>query len=182
MIQRIHVIGGAGSGKTTLARRIAHARGVPHVDLDLDLGAAPEPPTDERGWVTEGIFLHGIEPLLDAADAIVWLDLPWRVACTRIVRRHVRLSLTGKNRHRGLRLLWGFLRSQRDYYSSPARVPEGPTDWAALTRASNAQVLANHGDKVVHLRNRRDVRRWAASVQRDTAPDGEEGGRHASNP
>ena len=33
--------------------------------------------------------------LLEAADIIVFLDLPWRVAYWRIITRHLRASLAG---------------------------------------------------------------------------------------
>jgi len=33
-MQRISVVGTSGSGKTTVARRIAEALGFPHVELD----------------------------------------------------------------------------------------------------------------------------------------------------
>ena len=156
--QRIYIIGGGGSGKTTLGRRVARDLGLELTELDGSAGAGER----ARGsrWVIEGIFVWGTAGWLERADLIVWLDLPWRVARRRILTRHLRLTAAGANPHRGWRLLWQFLRSQRRYYTAPAREPAGPADWDAITRAATARLVREHGDKVVVLRSPREVRRW----------------------
>ena len=103
---------------------------------------------------------YGLAPILERADVIVWLDLPRRVAVRRIVMRHLRLSLQGGNPHKGLRLLARFVRSQRRYYTAPAREPAGPMDWEAITRAGTELALRPHQAKVVQLRAPRAVKRW----------------------
>jgi adenylate kinase family enzyme len=122
-VRRVHITGGQGSGKTTLARRIGACLGVPVHDLDLvgwDAQTGAERPLDVRlaevhqlaaqpGWVTEGTMLGWADPLFRAADLIVWLDVPWRVAVWRMVQRHVRASLAGNNRHPGVRKLARFI-------------------------------------------------------------------------
>ncbi|MCB0142414.1 MAG: hypothetical protein KDE50_21115, partial [Caldilineaceae bacterium] len=97
-MQRIHIMGAAGSGKTTLARRAAEQIGCPWHELDAvayEGGYARKRTLDERraslqeitaqpAWVTEGWFLWWIDDLLEAADAIVWLDLPPRISLARV--------------------------------------------------------------------------------------------------
>ena len=136
--RRIHIIGGAGSGKTTLARAIGGARTLPAYDLDAiayEDGAGAKRSLDARladvrrivgqpSWVTEGIFLWWTDELLRNADVIIWLDLPWRIGARRIVLRHLRTSIAGTNRHRGIRNLIRFLRATQRYYrakSPPTR-------------------------------------------------------------
>ena len=169
--RRIHIVGGPGSGKTTLARRLARRLGAVAHDLDgvgYEGGAGLKRPLDRRladvrriadapAWVTEGVFLWWTDVLLNRADVIVWLDLPWRVAARRILARHVRSSLAGTNRHRGLGNLLRFLRAARRYYRGPAVAPEAPDDDGAATRAATARVLAAHGEKVVRCRRPADV-------------------------
>lgn len=162
--QRIYIIGGGGSGKTTLGRHVSRVLGLDLTELDGSSG------TGERArgsrWVIEGIFVWGTAVWLDRVDLIVWLDLPWRVARRRILTRHLRLTAAGANPHRGLRLLWQFLRSQRRYYTTPAREPDGPADWDAITRAATARLLRGHEAKVVVLRSPREVRRWRRAFAR----------------
>jgi len=163
-MRRVHIVGGMGTGKTWLSLRLGQVLGVPvhELDLSVDLDAVSKEP----GWVTEGIFLWGIEPLLSRADAVVWLDLPYRVAVRRIVIRHFRLSLRGQNRHRGLRLLWRFAVGSRSYWTtSPGRGPEATDDWGALSRAQTITTLAAHRPKVVQLRTPREVLSWLEGLR-----------------
>jgi len=169
-LRRLYVIGGAGSGKTVLARYLSELLGIRHVELDLGGFREVESLAGEVGpWVVEGAFVYGIEPLLRSAELIVWLDLAPRVALRRILWRHARLSLAGRNRHRGLRKLVHFMAAQRGYYRSPARPATGPTDWGAISRAATAQLLEPISNKVVRLTSPRQLRAWKASVQAGTA-------------
>jgi len=165
-LRRLYVIGGAGSGKTVLAVYLSELLGIRHVELDLGGFAEVENlAKDEGPWVVEGAFVYGIEPLLQSAERIVWLDLSPRVALRRILWRHVRLSLAGRNRHRGLRNLVRFMAAQSGYYGAPARMATGPTDWAAISRAATAQLLEPVSDKVVRITSPRQLRAWRACVQ-----------------
>lgn len=156
--ERIYIIGAGGSGKTTLARTLARSVGVKPIELDLDPFADRAELAARDSWVVEGIFLYDIAPLLERADLVVWLDLPARVAQRRIVTRHFKLSLLGRNRYPGLRRMARFVRSMSSYYVKPAVEPVAADDWGALSRALTAERLAPHGHKVARLRKPADVR------------------------
>jgi hypothetical protein len=175
-MQRIYVIGGPGSGKTTLARRLAAQGSLALYELDAigyDGGAGPKRPLSSKlaevsriaaqpAWIAEGVFLWWTDELLQRADVIVWLDFPWRLAAWRIVLRHVRASLGGTNPHRGLRRLVAFLRSARCYYRDPAVPPTAPDDDGAVTRTATEQSLAAFKSKVVHCRRPADTATFLA--------------------
>jgi shikimate kinase len=163
-LPRVHIVGGPGSGKTTVARELATRSGAPIFDLDQVAylnGAGPKRSLAERladiaairirpEWITEGIYLWWVDDLLREADAIVWLDVPWRIAAWRIISRHARASLAGTNRHPGLQRLVRFLRSSHRYYVDAAlRPPNSPDEDGVVTRAQTAKELAAFGDKLV---------------------------------
>ena len=164
-VERVFIIGAGGSGKTTLAVSVARAVGVDPVELDLNPFIDRESIAARERWVVEGIFLFDIEPLLQRADVIVWLDLPRRIAQRRIVVRHFWLSARRRNRYRGLRTLIAFVRSMETYYEKPAREPAAADDWDALSRALTEQRLAPHEHKVRHLSTPRDVRRFRRAIR-----------------
>ena len=104
-MRRVNVKGTSGSGKTTFGRELAERLGVPYVELDaLHHGPDWYQPTAQEfrasvveamaqlgdGWVIDGNYESKLGGLvLDAADEIVWLDPPLRVALRRLWRRTV---------------------------------------------------------------------------------------------
>ncbi|MEY2476515.1 MAG: hypothetical protein QOG87_1830 [Actinomycetota bacterium] len=108
-MQRVSVVGNAGSGKSRLARRLAAILGVPHVELDaihhlpnwspidpdeflLAVGAIAA--TDS--WVIDGNYRTVVVdgPVWQRADTVVWLDLPRRVVMRQVVVRTLRRLVT----------------------------------------------------------------------------------------
>ena len=97
---RILILGGTGSGKTTLARELAAALQVPHVELDSlyfgpEFSTAPLPLLRERTsaaiagdrWVTDGNKQAVRDLVWPRADTIVWLDYPLGVRLWRLAKR-----------------------------------------------------------------------------------------------
>lgn len=123
--RRIRVVGTSGSGKTTVAGRLADRLGLPLLEIDAvvhqagwrtaspqeyaaGLAAFREGAPD--GWVVDGPYPSVEDALGDPADTVVWLDLPRAVVIARLVRRTaVRLALRRRlpngNRERWSRLL-----------------------------------------------------------------------------
>src|SRR3954449_1783147 len=98
--ERILVLGRTGSGKTTLARDLAAALGVTHVELDSlyfrpDLTTTPRLVLREKTsaaiagdrWVTDGNKRAVRDLVWPRADTIVWLDYPLSVSLWRLARR-----------------------------------------------------------------------------------------------
>jgi hypothetical protein len=125
---------GPGGVKRTLAERSAAVH---------DILARP-------AFVTEGIYLWWVDDLLQTADVIVWLDVPFRLAAQRIVARHVLASLAGTNQHPGLGRLLAFLRSAYRYYTEPlSNTPTEADDDGAVTRLHTARELGRYADQVL---------------------------------
>jgi energy-coupling factor transporter ATP-binding protein EcfA2 len=100
--ERILILGRTGSGKTTLARELAAALGVPHVELDAlyfgpDFSTAPLPVLRARTseaiagarWVTDGNKRAVRDLVWPRADTIVWLDYPAVVSLWRLGKRAI---------------------------------------------------------------------------------------------
>ena len=98
--RRILVLGRTGSGKTTLARELAAAVGVPHVELDAlyfgpQFSTVPLPLLRERTsaaiagdrWVTDGNKSAVRDLVWPRADTVVWLDYPLAVSLWRLGKR-----------------------------------------------------------------------------------------------
>jgi adenylate kinase family enzyme len=166
-VRRVAVIGTASScGKTTVGRRLAARLDVPFVELDAlnhgpgwteataaELRARVEPLLAGEAWVIDGGY-HGKlgTAVQDAADTIVWLDLPRRVwlprlllrTAARIVRRE---ELWNGNRETIRGALWG-----RD-----ALVPYALRNVRRRRREYPARFASRN---VVRLRSQREVERW----------------------
>ena len=100
-MQRFSVVGSTGSGKTRTAGRIGDALGIPVLELDSIHWGPDWTPTDREtirvqvgefvpgdAWVVDGNYRSLAQDLVwDAADAIVWLDLPFRTAAAQLLKR-----------------------------------------------------------------------------------------------
>ena len=144
-LHRVHIVGGPGSGKTSLAREIGALTHLPVHHLDdvarIGGGDGPVRAADERdrlvaailtsdGWVTEGVHLGWTDPILQQADLVIWLDyVTWSRASRRIMQRFVGGAIREMRSRpmrerftrfgdyaRNLRRLGGAIRESRHYY------------------------------------------------------------------
>ena len=176
--ERIAVAGVAGSGKSTLARRVADLLDLPYTEMDaLHHGAGwtrrATFETDVAAllaagrWVTEWQYADARPLLADRADLMVWVDLPFRVTLSRVVRRTVRRRLRREELWNGNREgpLLGFFTD-----------PEHIVRWAISTRHLYGEripaIAATRPDlPIVRLRTRREVASWVRDVVAPLAPD-----------
>ena len=107
---RIVVMGSTGSGKTSLARALAHRFQVPHVEMDAlnwDPNWNSVAETDRElfrarvqaavsgeDWVIDGNYSSARDLVWPRATALVWLDYPLRVVMWRLWWRTVRRAVT----------------------------------------------------------------------------------------
>ena len=167
-MRRVIVIGSGGAGKSTLAARIGARLQLPVIHLDArhwQAGWRSPPPERWRrevetlvarpAWVMDGNYGGTLDVRMAACDTVVFLDLPRLVCLWRVVARTLR--------HRGRtrpdmapgcpeRWDWEFLRWVWSY--PRLRRPDILRRLAALPA----------GTRVVHLRSRRAVDTWLASL------------------
>jgi shikimate kinase len=172
-VRRVAVIASAsGNGKTTLGRALAARLGVRFVELDAlvhgpgwsetpddELRALVEPIVGSDGWVIDGVYRSKLGTLvLDAADTVVWLDLPIRVWLPRLLRRTAR-RLTGRERlwNDNRETLRGAFGGRESLFGYALRMHFARRrDWPVE--------LADY--PVVRLRSVADIERWLADVPR----------------
>lgn len=169
LIERIHVVGPPGSGKTTLASRLADALELPVHHLDevarVGGGRGPERSAAEREaavqdilaserWISEGLHLGWTQPLLDEAQAIVWLDhVRWQASSGRVVRRFVSQAWAEARQRRGRER---FLR-MRDYGRRLRELVVSLPETRTFPREELEAALAPLMGRVVHCRTPADV-------------------------
>jgi adenylate kinase family enzyme len=102
-MRRILVLGCAGAGKSTLARRLAAALALPVVELDRMFwrpGWVEAPREEFRdavarvaampNWIMDGNYTFTFDLRLPLADTVVLLDLPRHICMWRVIMRTAR--------------------------------------------------------------------------------------------
>lgn len=102
-MEKIVVIGSSGAGKSTFARKLGAITDtdVLHLDRYFWQSGWKEYPRTERiaiqqqlmrerkRWIMEGSYISSSDNRLDAADTIIFLDLPHLLCFWRVIKRHM---------------------------------------------------------------------------------------------
>jgi shikimate kinase len=92
--QRVVVLGNSGSGKSFLAQALAAQLALPVIDLDTIFWLATIDGIQQReSWIVEGVYGSMVERLLDRADLLIWLALPWEVCRAALIEREARRAV-----------------------------------------------------------------------------------------
>lgn len=168
---RVLVAGVTGSGKTTLSRRLAAMWGLRHVEIDgLFHGEnwTPRPSflddvrafAAEEHWVTEWQYTSkGTDLILTPrAHLAVWLDYPYRIVRSRLLRRTLSRSILRTKMWNGNveKPIWRMLQGDAEenilawqtktLRKWTERMPEAETEFPHLS--------------IVRLRHPRETERW----------------------
>lgn len=176
--QRVLLYGVTGSGKTTLARTLGVATGLPWYSADDEIGWLPswcERPTDEQralakaiadqpAWILDTAYGKWKDVVVPRAQLVVALDYPRRVSLRRLLQRTVSRILTREAvcsgnvesfrqaLSRDSILLWHF----RSFERKRRRIAEMYAD--------------PDGPRVIRLSSPEQTRRWMADVERQGLP------------
>lgn len=175
-MKRVAIIGSGGAGKSTLARQVGDATGLPVIHLDREYWqpgwVAPENEAwaarvaelvAGEAWIIDGNYGGTMEARFARADTIVLLDIPRTVCLYRAVKRTVLF----RNRSRPdmapgceekidlefLKWIWAYPATRR------------PGILARLREERAA------GKRVVRLRNTKQVRTFLRTLAASTADE-----------
>jgi adenylate kinase family enzyme len=172
-VKRVCLIASAsGNGKTTVGRALAARMGVPFYELDaLHHGPNWQPATREEmlakvqpiiaseAWVIDGTYRGKIGDIVpEAADVVVWLDLPVRVWLPGLVRRSARYVIRKQELWSGNRERW------RDVLHPTNSVVIYALRNFRKTRRTLDAELARF--RVARLRSPREVERFLRNAER----------------
>lgn len=161
--QRIFIVGVSGSGKTTLAKRLANKYALPHINMDDIVYPEGENRrvegeefikkfkqlSHEPKWIIEGVFIFGIDDILNRADRIIWIDPPFFITFRRAFIRYFERLFTGKDTYG----FWNWIQLLRfiQYFYNPN--PEDVADKKNLrvSRPKTIQILNPFLHKVLHI-------------------------------
>ena len=165
-VDRIAIMGCGGSGKSHLARELGTRLGITPIHLDARYYDQDWKPLDQEAfaalqrdlvaaprWIIDGNYASTLPIRLQAADTVIFLDLPGWACLLGILQRQVRHG-GGQHQANGEynRITWNFVRYIIGYRKTMApRV---------------RSLIAEHagGAQVVILRSRRAARRYLAEV------------------
>jgi adenylate kinase family enzyme len=176
-MRRVAIIGPAGAGKSTLAVELAKILRIDVVQLDrlfwqpgwvktsdVECEAVQRAALAGDAWIVDSAAPRALRTRLEAADTIVFLDLPlWRCAL-RAVRRRVRTR--------------GRARTELAPGCVPARVDRAANRYLRYVRTYRSglrrRILGelnrlSETHRIVVLRSPRDVRAFVDSVRRAAA-------------
>ena len=178
MTQKIVVFGLPGTGKTTLALRLASRLAVPCHDLDkvLFTSSGPLPLeefrartaalTETGGWVVDGNYSKLANVTWHRADTVVWLDYRLPLIVSRVTRRNLR-RLVGREPAPAGAFGWrrAFLsrnsvlaNAVRKYFRNRSKYAGQLSDTARL------------GVQVLRFRTPRQAEQWLATIAARQAP------------
>ncbi len=176
-MKRISVVGSSGSGKSTVARRLATALAVPYVELDElhwgpnwtgatgpELSQKIEAATEHAAWVVDGNYWSKVGPQVwTRADTVVWVSPPrWRAMWQSVARTIGRLA-TRRELWAGNRESWTGLMFWRGEESILWWA------WTSYGRTQERYASAMADNRWRHLRfyrlrTRREVEQFFATV------------------
>lgn len=181
------VYGVTGSGKTTLARRIGEATGLPWHSVDDEIGWLPgwvmrstaeqrrlaEEICAGQEWVLDTAYGTWLEVPLGSLDLIVALDYPRWFSLQRLLRRTVSRAATRQELCNGNTESWRQAFSKDSivvwHFRSWARKRARILQWVSDPGSVRPEATAGRSDAdgqptVLHFRSAREAEAWCVGL------------------
>ncbi|HCS60274.1 MAG TPA: AAA family ATPase [Microbacterium sp.] len=175
--ERVLIAGITGSGKTTLARRLAAQWDLVHHEIDAlhhgpNWAARPEFLDDVRSfaetsrWITEWQYTSkGTDEIMTPrAQLAIWLDYPWPVVRARLIRRTLERSILRTKMYNDNveKPIWKILTTRDPHQSILA--------WQTKTRHFWREKMPQQREQfphltIVRLQHPRETERWLTTSQ-----------------
>jgi adenylate kinase family enzyme len=155
-MRRVAVIGPGGAGKTTLATELGRLLGIELVQLDRliwepgwvktpvrQVEEAQQAALGGESWIVDTASPRGMRARLEAADTIVFLDLPPSLCAVRTLLRRLRTR--------------GKLRAELAAGCVPARLDRAVLRYLAYIRQYRREIRPQILDELERLSRRRRI-------------------------
>jgi adenylate kinase family enzyme len=168
--RRIVIHGHSGSGKSSLARIIGARLDLAVIDLDAlyHVKNWDDTPMDEfrakierakdsspNGWVSARNYSRVKDLLMDQADTVIWLRLPFHIVYKKLIWRTIRDLITRRPVWEGNELKESW---RQTFATRNSILLWGIKNWTPLIRKMNKALhTAPKGLKIEILRSSRDV-------------------------
>jgi adenylate kinase family enzyme len=170
--QRVLIYAVTGSGKTTLARRLGEATGLPWHSADDEIGWLPgwvQMPVDEQHrlaaaicaqdrWILDTAYASWRPVVLERAELIVALDYPRWISLSRLLRRTVGRIVDRRD------ICNGNHETLRQALSHDSIIAWHFTSFASKRRQIAAWIADPEAPTVLRFTRPRQVERWLRTL------------------
>jgi adenylate kinase family enzyme len=174
--ERIHVCGTSGSGKTTIAARLAKAMDGDHIEIDSlwhrenwttapmeEFRALVDARTAADRWAADGNYFKVKDIVWSRVQLVVWLDYPLPLVLWRLTRRTFGRAFRRE-------LLWGI---NRENLWTHLFVPKNSLYWWVLTtyrkrRREYKEVSSDPANRHIEFKlfkRPKDAESWLAGLE-----------------
>ncbi|GEN86153.1 hypothetical protein [Oceanobacillus sojae] len=165
-IKKIHIIGGAGSGKTYLARVLSDKLAIPAADLDnlfwnKSYGTKKDLVIRDReleavlskdAWIMEGVYYGWLDTSFEKADQIIVLHTNMHLRQMRIILRFLKRKLR-------------ILPTKKESLKDLMQLLKWNTKYDTNNLAKALRKIEAYEEKVVHIYNKRELNQFLKKYQ-----------------
>jgi adenylate kinase family enzyme len=170
-LNRIHILGTSGSGKTFLSKKLSKIFKIKIYDLDdifwLRNGARKYDTkrnekernrllnqiTKRKKWIIEGCYSSWVEESIKNSDLVIWLNPPFHILAFRLISRFFKRKLLGTRE--GWRDLGLLLKYAKNYHKKGQ--PAG--------YYLHKELIEKHKVKMIYIQTSKELNRFLKEIK-----------------